>query len=299
VATRIWIGTDSGNEGDWETAANWTGAAVPIGDDDVYFEDSSQSVTANLDQSAVELDSLNIAQSYTGSIGDDDTALEIDSPIVNIGYNYGPGSPLGSPLINLLLDAVASVITVFNTGSSAIPTQTPVRISANSASTTLEVRKGKVSIALGTSETTTIGAITAGYTTNKATDTDIFIGKGVTLTDLILNGGEVSCIAEGAAKMIDGTLTVNDGVLTTEGLGTMDAMIVNGGTAKINSTGTITSLILNAGTTDTTGNAGTPTLTVSALQLNNGATLKHDPVHTVFTAWTEPSGAVSLRASLV
>ena len=81
----VWVGTDSGNEGDWATNANWSSGAVPIGSDDVYFEDSSQSVPSGLDQSGVELDSLNIGQSYTGSIGTDSTALQIESPIVEIG----------------------------------------------------------------------------------------------------------------------------------------------------------------------------------------------------------------------
>ena len=92
MANRIWIGTDTGNEGDWGTAANWSGAAVPIANDDVYFENSSQSVIDTLDQSAIELDSLNIAQSFTGDFGLAATPLQIDSPIVNIGYNNGPGS---------------------------------------------------------------------------------------------------------------------------------------------------------------------------------------------------------------
>ena len=48
MATKIWVGTDSGNEGDINTAANWSPSGVPVATDDVYFENSSQSVTDGL-----------------------------------------------------------------------------------------------------------------------------------------------------------------------------------------------------------------------------------------------------------
>ena len=50
MSIRDWIGTDAGNVGDFDTAANWKGAAVPITGDTVRFLDASQAVTSGLDQ---------------------------------------------------------------------------------------------------------------------------------------------------------------------------------------------------------------------------------------------------------
>lgn len=292
MATRTWIGTDSGNEGDWDTAANWSGASVPVADDDVVFEDSSQSVTDGLDQSgigATGLASLNIAQSFTGQIGDADTPLAIDSVIINIGYNNGPGSPSGSPLINLLLDDVASTITISNTGTSTDSIRPPLRIRANNNTTTLEVLKGKVGIATETGETTTIGPITIGYTSNKAGDADLFIGDGCTLTTIDQKAGD---LVLGSACT---TLAFESGKLKTRGSGAITTLNVKGGTATLNSSGTITTMVIDGGAVDFTKSS--VARTVTNLKLNPGGTLKHDPADTTFTNWTEPDNPVTLTAS--
>lgn len=292
MANRIWIGTDTGNEGDWGTAANWSGAAIPIANDDVFFENSSQSVIDTLDQSAIELDSLNIAQSFTGSIGLAATPLQIDSPIVNIGYNNGPGSPSGSPLINLVLDAVASVITVFNTGNSADSTKSPLRLLTNAAGTTLEIRKGKVDLANDTGQVASIGPITMGWLTNKAGDVDLFVGEGVTLASTIdQRAGDL------VLRSTCPTLTIDAGTVKTRGVGTITTLNAKGGVATLDSTGTITTLIIDGATVDFTKSS--VARTVTNLKLNPGGTLKHDPADTTFTTWTEPDVPVSLTAAVV
>lgn len=289
MATCIWIGTNAGNEGDWATAANWSGAAVPVTGDNVYLEASSQSVTAGFAQSAVTLASLNIAQSFTGSIGDADDYLAISATLLNIGYNYGPGTPAGSPLIKLALGLNASTVTIFNTGTSSDSTKPPVRITATHASNVLEVRKGKVGVAIETGETSQFATITASYTTQKTTDSDVYIGSGVTLATLDQRGGDV-VMRCGAT-----TVTVDAGTLTTEESGAITTLTVNGGTVTSNSSGTITTLAINGGTVDFTKN-GTDR-TVTNLKLNPGGTLKHDPSDTTFTNWTEPDNPVVLSAT--
>ena len=291
MANKIWVGTDSGNEGDWGTAANWSPVNVPIANDDVFLEKSSQSVLSGLDQSLVELDSLNIAQSFTGSLGLAATPLQIDSPIVNIGYNNGPGSPSGSPLINLVLDAVASVITVFNTGNSSDSTKSPLRLLTNSASTTLEIRKGKVDLANDTGQVASIGPITMSWLTNKAGDVDLFIGDGVTLTTIDQRAGDL--VLRSACT----TLTFDAGTLKTRGVGTITTLNVNGGTSTLDSTGTITTLNIDGGTVDFTKSS--VARIVTNLKLNPGGTLKHNPDDTTFTNWIEPDVPVSLTAAVI
>ncbi len=295
------------NEGpkDISSVDNWTSdggvaTAIPVDGDDVFIE-GDFIILYGFDQVLVQLDSLNITGVQIGTNpieGWQPQYLNIQSDVLKIGYQYGPSAITQQVPVQLDMDDDVCVMEVYNTGTNA--GDPAVRLKCNNAATTLAVYKGSVSVANEEGETSVLASIISSFTANKTTDVDIFIGRLVTLANLTLNGGEVTCRAEttsGDGKMIDGTLTLNNGELRTEGLGTMDAMIVNGGTAKINSTGTITSLICNAGTTDMTGKAGTPTLTVSAVQLNDGATLKHDPVHTIFTAWTEPSGPVTLRAT--
>jgi hypothetical protein len=41
MATKLWVGTDSGNEGDYSTAANWSPSGVPVATDDVILANSS------------------------------------------------------------------------------------------------------------------------------------------------------------------------------------------------------------------------------------------------------------------
>ena len=69
MATKLWVGTDSGNEGDLNVAANWSPSGVPSGGDDVVFRDSDQDADTSLDAlSAVELGSLTIHQSLRGTL---------------------------------------------------------------------------------------------------------------------------------------------------------------------------------------------------------------------------------------
>lgn len=62
----------SASTGDWNTAANWSPAAVPIDGDSVYFTGSNvTSVTSGLTLAAAgdSLVELNVGADYTGSIG--------------------------------------------------------------------------------------------------------------------------------------------------------------------------------------------------------------------------------------
>lgn len=295
------------NEGplDWSSVDNWTSdgdiaIAIPVDGDDVFVE-GDFNVLYGFDQVLVQLDSLNISGARIGTnpiAGYQPVYLNIQSDVLKIGYKYRPTAFTHLVPVQLDMDDDPCVMEVYNSGSNS--GEPAVRLTCNNAATTLVVYKGSVGVANEEGETALLASIICRFITNKVTDSDLFIGKNVTLDDLTLDGGEVVCRAEtvaGDGKMIDGTLIVNAGELRTEGLGTMDAMIVNGGTAIINSTGTITSLILNGGRTDMTQKAGTPTLTVSAIQVNADATLLHNPVHTIFTVWTEPDSEVILRAS--
>lgn len=86
MANKTWVGTDSGNEGDWATAANWLPSGVPVAADDVYFVSGSQNVTAGLNQATITLTSLNFGTKYTGSIL---TVLEISATTLDYANKVG------------------------------------------------------------------------------------------------------------------------------------------------------------------------------------------------------------------
>lgn len=288
--TKIWVGTDTGNEGDWETAANWSPAGVPVATDNVFFENSNQSVTEGFNQSAVALGSLNIAQSFTGQIGDADEYLQIKTTLVNIGYHFGPGEAAGSALLKLDLGTTASTIIVFNTGISADTTRPAIRLKYVNAATTLEVRKGEVGVAIETGEVSTGSIITPSYVDNIESDAKVYIGAGVTLATLTKKGG--FCMLRSAV-----TTVINyAGELVTEGSGAITTLTAKGGNVISNSTGTITTCnISSKGTVDFMKSQQARTVTNCTID-DEGA-IKADPAVITFTnkvIFTKPT---TLQAS--
>lgn len=79
MATRTWQSTSST---DWNTAGNWSGAAVPTSNDNVVINGGTN--IAGYDASAVDLDSLNVGQDYDGSIGSTGSYLIVAADLVNI-----------------------------------------------------------------------------------------------------------------------------------------------------------------------------------------------------------------------
>ena len=81
MATPVWISQN----GDWNATASWSTGVVPVDNDTVIFDGSSQrSVTAGLDQSAVDLDLLWIKDSFRGDIGVPGASLEIAADVVSM-----------------------------------------------------------------------------------------------------------------------------------------------------------------------------------------------------------------------
>jgi len=289
AATKIWVGTDSGNEGAWSTAANWSPSGVPANGDDVYFENSSQSVTAGFDQSTIALDSLNFEQSYTGSLGDDVNNLDVNSTTVSSGYHYGPGTPAGSPLINLKLGSTQSTVTVYNTGTSSNSNKPAFRLKCNNASTTVEVRKGSVGIAVETGDTATLGTLNVSYVSQVNNDADVFVNSGTTLTILNQTGGD-TILRCGAT-----TVNAEAGTLKIYGSGAVTTLNIKGGTATPSSTGAITTCNITGGTADFAKSAASRTVTT--LKLEAGGTLKYDPDVLTITNKVDCDNPVKLTAT--
>ena len=290
------VTTWNGSSGDWSASGNWTNG-VPVSTDDVYFENNSQSVTTGFPSGTVNLASLNIDQSYTGSLATAATGpLSLGITALNIGYHNGPGTPAGSPSIYLNLgSATASTITVSNTGTSADASRAPVRLYGSNAGNTMTVIKGKVEFGTNVTDTTSVlDKLTVLYDTKVATDADVFIGSGVHLDEVDMHGGDVF-IEMKDSEPLD-LATVRAGILTTSGNGDLTTLTVHGGTVYCShgepSSGTEPSV----GTLNVYGGSGTVDFTksqtarnVTHMNLDPGGTIKYnDSVVTVDTTQINP-----------
>lgn len=265
MATKTWIGTDAGNEGDWDTAANWSPSGVPTASDDVVLANSSQDVLSGLDQSAVALTSITIDQSYTGLIGTlQSSFLEIASATAIIGQaRTTTGTLTGSKRLNIDFgSSTACDIQVYNTANSAQDqNRQPLRLRGVNASHTLQVFSGQLSVSDDNSDSSQLSSITVN-------SGSVNIGQGVTLATLKTTGGTISiqssvttCTCKGGTiNFYDGvsastitTLTASDaGIFNHYGSGTITTANADGGTidlTKTEKTKTVTTLNLNIDST--------------------------------------------------
>lgn len=290
MATKLWLGNDSGNEGDWDTAANFSPSGVPANGDTVILRDNSQGVTDGFDQSAVALAALYIDRSFTGDIGDDDNYLQIGSALVVLGEHDGPGSPSGSGRIKLDLGSatVATVISHYS-GTPTDTGQAAIRLLADNASTSIEVIKGTLAVAPDPGETSTVGTITVAYDSQLTNDADVFIGDGVTLTTLSTKGGQtlLQCAAT--------TVNASAGELTTRGSGAITTLNATGATVISNSTGTVTTVNISGGHVNTLKSSQARTFTT--VKLEKGGKLSYDPNVLTITNKVDSDNAVSLTAA--
>ena len=256
MANKLWVGTDSGNAGDWGTAANWSPSGVPISADDVIIANSSQDITGTLDQSAVALTSLTIDQSFTGLIGSlQSDFLEIGAVTAIIGQKRGStGTYTGSKRLNLDFGTTtAAQIKVYNTASSAQDqNRQPLRIRAVNAATDLSLYAGTMSVSDDSSNSSTLGDIIVE-------GGSITVGDSVTLTNLTQSGGGITLQSSIVTAVIKGgTMNLYD---STSASTITTLTVSNSGSVNHFASGTITTLNLNGGTVDLTKTQSAKTIT--------------------------------------
>jgi hypothetical protein len=80
-STAYTVANPTANAGpnDWNTAANWSGSAVPVGDDLVAFSNGSNDVLYGLDQSGIDLRQFSVTEGFRGNIGTSNAPLKIDT----------------------------------------------------------------------------------------------------------------------------------------------------------------------------------------------------------------------------
>jgi hypothetical protein len=235
--------TASAGPNHWDTAANWSGGAVPVAADDVIIRQTEVPILFGLDRSSVNaLASLTVERSaesgfviglpidqfYVSEAGgfDDDvpeyrgTYLEHKATVVRIGEHYGPGSPSGSGRIKINTLDAASAITVFGAASPTETTLPAVRLLATHASSTLRVLDGSVGVACDApGETSTLVSVTM----NGETSASLVIGAGTTLTTYRQTAGS------GVVRNAPTNLYVDGGTIEDTGSGTITMTEIGAG----------------------------------------------------------------------
>lgn len=238
-----------GTSNDWTNVANWSGAAVPVALDEVFFTDNAQSVTANVDQNLINLDLLYVSPTYSGSLGANGAHLILDS--IDDFYYAGTGTASYVETDDAVNGIGLAVVANTGAGADALHLTGLVQI--------LNLLKGRVTIETGSD----VPSIEVGYVSSLASDATLNIAAAVTLSVIVQTAGVITNLSNIA------TVTVAGG---TYNHGTTDVAITAGAIAQLGSstvnyysTGAITSLNVRGGTFNASSTRGP--LTIGAINI--------------------------------
>lgn len=271
MADKYWLGNDSGNEGDYSVAANWSPTNVPVANDSVYIT-GSQSITAGLSQGGVELDDFIVLPDYTGDIGSASGSLVIDMADADRFEFAGRGTSY----IDVGTAAITARVKQTKTAANG---QSGLYLDG-SAIATLIVEAG--SVELHDDCTATTVDVRSGAT--------LRVGTDATGTTIHNNGGTVHF--EGTTT----TINTNGGTTNIKGSDAVTTVKCTGGTVNCTTTGTVTNAqALSTGVIDLTGSS--VSRTVTNMKVEGTGKIDYDPNVVTLTNAPAGDGKVSLRAS--
>jgi len=276
MSNKLWVGTDSGNVGDWATSANWEPVGVPVNGDDVILASGSQNVLSGFDQSLVILNSITVDLSWIGIIGSTQADfLQIAAATAVIGQRRGStGTFSGSKRLNLDFGSTtACQVNIYGTATSGQDqNRSPLRIRAANSSTDVNMFGGTASVSDDTSNSSTIGdvIIESGSLT---------VGDNVTMTGLVQSGGGFTTQSSLATMVIKGgTSNFYDGTSAN----TITTVTISGsGSLNHFASGLIGTINLNGGNVDLTKSQKSKTVTT--ITASNSGTLIIDTGVTTLT----------------
>jgi hypothetical protein len=235
--------TTTSNQGpnDWSTAANWSGAAVPVNSDDVYL-DTPIDILYGLAQSAVTLTSLTIPESFAQA------KLGLPEHAGDYSEYRGVYLAIGATTITVRCQSsrlkidTGSVATTLNVQSTGQGEQTGLEAllwKGTSASNVVNITKGQVGIAVLGGETANVsGGFRIGYESSVTSDAQVRCGTGVTFNAINKQGGKLMLASNSTAlTQLAGETTILAGAHT--------AINLDGGRLYYQSTGTVTALNLS------------------------------------------------------
>lgn len=278
MANKTWVGTDSGNEGDYSVADNWAEGAIPGTGDDVRIPAGSYAITAGLNQSAVAIGDFIIEQGYDQNIGTSTAFLRIDPNRFEVTCSGGTQYiDIGSAAIDVQVNDTGSAAEGY-AGLNLL----------GSAIANCDINGGYVGIANLAFDTSTVTTLRVIGSASR-----VILGAGASVTTISQIVGEViaACGAT-TINLFGGTLnTKEDGAITTVNL--------RGGEAILSSSGTITTLNLNAGVADFMQSSLPRTVSTLNLVADEGSVeLRYDSYLTIST-FNEPAIPILLEATRV
>lgn len=250
TVTPLTQSTTTANEGPncWDVAANWNSNSVPASSDTVYVGDTNVSILYGLDQSAVTLAALHVEQTFTGDIGlprlnsDGATSyseyrdqyLKIGATLLNIGDKQGDGSER----IKINLGSVQSTVLITNSGDSPDGNTPAILLLGTHASNAININRGSLGVAYYPTEVATVATLRQAFFDNAADDTTVYLGSGVTNTDIVKSGGILDVnSATTTFKQTAGTTTIHAGAHAV--------LNILAGLVNYNSTGTLSAVNLS------------------------------------------------------
>lgn len=275
----------------WDNAANWSTGSVPVTGDNIWIENSSVSVLYGLNQSAVTPASVNLAASFTGTLGlpeinQSGSAAyhEYRAQYLQLGggtaINVGDGPGQGSGRIKIDTGTGATTLTVRGTSSSLETDLEALQWKGTHASNVVNVFRGSVGIAGYAGDAATVATLRVGFVTSENGDATVRCGPGCTLTTIEQSGGtlEINTAAT--------TITKTAGELTVKGSGGYTTITNDKGTVYYLSTGTTTNTRVGSDATVDCSRDMRPRTFTNAVQLYAGAT------------WIDPAATCTFGAGL-
>ncbi|MFZ5829143.1 MAG: hypothetical protein ACOY3P_03610 [Planctomycetota bacterium] len=235
---------------DWNTAANWSGGAVPVNSDDVIIDLPDVEILYGLAQSAVTLSSLKIVANQSLLIGlprvNESGYPEYRDTYLAIGATACTVEQRGSRSVTRLkLDTGSAQATlVVNGTGSEVGDEADVPAmcwKGTHASNAVTVNRGSLGIACLPGEVATAAAIDIGYQSIVESDSYVWCGAGCTLTTVEKIGGNLRADASLT------TLTQTGGNTTTRAAAAITTANIDGGTLYHESSGTITTANIGSG----------------------------------------------------
>lgn len=274
----------------WDNVGNWSGGAVPTNGDTAIFEQNSNPVKYGLAQSAVTLALLEIRASYTGTIGLFHENREGNTPYIeyrpkslqigatNVRIGAGEGS--GSKRIRLDLGSTQSSVTIFSSATPAQLGQYAVTLQGTHSANELFVYQGTIGLAPESGESAVFAKLQIGYENNQASDVELYAGSSVTLGDVIIHGGSVTC--EGLSATSISSLWMTAGDVTLHGTDGLNQLDIDGGTLHYRTSGTLggNTVVSGEGRLSFVGDLREKTVT-NPITCQGDAALVEDPQQTV------------------
>ena len=242
----------------FDNANNWSGSAVPVDGDNVWFV-SGPACKFGLSNSSIDPAAVYMPSTYN------DTGAQIGLYDINpLGYReyrtkrltlssssvgtsmpvvIGQGDDSGCKLIRLDTGTRLTDLQIYKTDDADRDQGFAVDWLGTNANNTVTVMRGDFASAMGVGEVATIKTLTMGYVSDVEGDALVQLGPGVTLTNVKKVGGDLQqyCGASGTWEQTAGTTEVL-------GSGSLTAPAVRGGDLYYSSTATL---------------AGSPAATVS------------------------------------